>query len=110
MCHGILPMESPSQPRITIAIPSLFSPSSLLTWQSLNHEQSKIPSVLALFPLFNEFQLGNGFAWTTKTLVDREQHGLGYPVWVTVTGRDSPTHDLQKQSKNIIFGPELSEL
>ncbi|KIK02059.1 hypothetical protein K443DRAFT_542669 [Laccaria amethystina LaAM-08-1] len=26
MCHGILPMKSPSQPRIVTAILSLFSP------------------------------------------------------------------------------------
>ena len=32
-------------------------------WQSLNHETSKIP----LLPLFNEFQMKYGFAWTAKT-------------------------------------------
>ena len=37
----------------------------------------------------------------------------GSQVWVCTdmgTGNDSPTRDLQNESKNIIFGPELSEL
>ena len=55
---------------------------------------------------------GGGYWHCLGRISIRQQQGLGYPARVagTGTGNDSPTRDLQNESKNIIFGPELSEL